>query len=589
MAILGATGSGKTSVMNILARRLVVSRNLRVDGQVLLNGETRGRAWKSNYVQQDDLLFGELTVQETLLFAAKLRMPVGATLRTRAARVALVVRTLGLQAAMDTAVGGELKRGISGGERKRLSLGVELVVDPPLLFLDEPTSGLDAFNAQAVMASLKLLTGTGRTVVVCIHQPRSGITALFDVLLLLSEGLVMYSGLAGHALRFFEQHRFRMPEHTNPSDFYLDVISPSFQTERAEAASRKRIQMLASAYEGHQAEALQQLRAAAADAGPRREHGGEAALNADVDAEKAHAQSTAPAAPRAAAARRWLVELSALFARAARLAGRQRLENGINLVRTTLFSLLLGLIWLQVGHNPRGQVSEVRNLGGLLFFSIVNHSFSGVFGVVFTFASECRLVLRERISGAYKCSPYFVAHLIVELPRVALWSFLHSVVIYWTAGLRANASAFFIFYAVHILVELNAEAITLLFTAATHSEKIASAVAPIPLVISILFGGFFVEPSAIPGFLRWIRDIAYMRWSYVALVRNEYPESRTFDCDGPAGACVEDGAQAVELLIPGAGLGLIGSAWTLAGLLAACWLGTYFVLRVNKPRYDAHV
>ena len=133
---------------------------------------------------------------------------------------------------------------------------------------------------------------------------------------------------------------------------------------------------------------------------------------------------------------------------------------------------------------------EIRNAGGLLFFSIVNHSFSGVFGVVFTFASESRLVLRERIAGAYRVSSYYITYLLVELPRVAVWSLLHSVVIYWLAGLRPSAHAFLVFFAIHILVELNAEAITLLFTAATRSEKIASAVAPIPLVISILFGAW---------------------------------------------------------------------------------------------------
>ena len=167
-------------------------------------------------------------------------------------------------------------------------------------------------------------------------------------------------------------------------------------------------------------------------------------------------------------------------------------ENGINLARTTVFSLLLGLIWLHVAKRAArdGNPAEIRNAGGLLFFSIVNHSFSGVFGVVFTFASESRLVLRERIAGAYRVSSYYITYLLVELPRVAVWSLLHSVVIYWLAGLRPSAHAFLVFYAIHILVELNAEAITLLFTAATRSEKIASAVAPIPLVISILFGAW---------------------------------------------------------------------------------------------------
>ena len=141
-----------------------------------------------------------------------------------------------------------------------------------------------------------------------------------------------------------------------------------------------------------------------------------------------------------------------------------------------------------------------------------------------------------------------------------------------------------------LLVALNAEGLTLVFTAMTRSEKLASAVAPIPLVLSILFGGFFVAPSAIPVWLRWLRYLAFMRWSYVALVRNEM-QGRTFDCapGAPPQVCAHDGAAAVELLVPDSKLGVGACAWVLTGMVLACWVGTYAVLRRNKPRYDSSV
>jgi hypothetical protein len=151
-----------------------------------------------------------------------------------------------------------------------------------------------------------------------------------------------------------------------------------------------------------------------------------------------------------------------------------------------------------------------------------------------------------------------------------------------------------------MLVSLNAEGLTMLFTAATRSEKIASAVAPIPLVINIIFGGFFVLPEAIPVWLRWLRYLSFMRWSYVALVRNEM-QGRSFDCPtggdaadpmaiiAAGGICVRDGDGAAELLAPGAELGVAASAWVLTGMVLACWVGTYAVLRRNKPRYDTSV
>jgi ATP-binding cassette subfamily G (WHITE) protein 2 len=149
-------------------------------------------------------------------------------------------------------------------------------------------------------------------------------------------------------------------------------------------------------------------------------------------------------------------------------------------------------------------------------------------------------------------------------------------------------------------VEINAEALTMWVSAFTRSEKMASALAPIPLVLSILFGGFFISASAIPVFLRWIRYLAFMRWSYVALVRNEM-NGRVFDCPAVAasqrtfnaavtgGACIADGDAAVELLTPTAQLGLTACAWVLVGMACTCWFGTYWVLRYNKPRYDTSV
>ena len=444
MAIMGATGSGKTSLMNILARRLVLTKGLRVSGVVLLNGSPRPRNWKSHYVEQHDLLFSELTVHETLHFAAQLRLPASATSEERAARVDAVVATLGLQAVLHSRVGGDLVRGISGGERKRLALGNDLIVDPPLLFLDEPTSGLDAFNAQSVMSSLKLLASTGRSVVACLHQPRSGITALFDSLLLLSEGRCMYSGPALEALPFFQRCGFRSPPHTNPSDFYLDVISVSLRSNGAEAASRARVALLADACASEQPALLQALRAKTPKASGRGVTEGVSVRISDATVVEALADGPKGDNPRAAGPvmemdvrhqnatlldtlRRRQLEWRALSGRAGKLALRQKLENTLNLVRTIIFSTLLGLIWLNVGRKQSGTPADLRNLGGLLFFSIVNHSFSGVFSVVYVFASECRQILRERVAGMYGVSPYFVSRLAVELPRNALWTCVPSL------------------------------------------------------------------------------------------------------------------------------------------------------------------
>jgi ATP-binding cassette subfamily G (WHITE) protein 2 len=269
----------------------------------------------------------------------------------------------------------------------------------------------------------------------------------------------MFSGPAHEALPFFQRCGFSSPPHTNPSDFYLDVISVSLRSDEAEAASRARVALLADACAAEQPMLLQALRAMSSKAGGRGVtegvslHISEAAdVEALADGPKGDLQTDVrhPKTTLLDTLRRRELEWRALSGRAGKLALRQKLENTLNLVRTIIFSTLLGLIWLNVGRKQSGAPADLRNLGGLLFFSIVNHSFSGVFSVVYVFASECRQILRERVAGMYGVLPYFVSRLAVELPRNALWTLLHSVLIYWIVGLRANASAFFIFVAIHV-------------------------------------------------------------------------------------------------------------------------------------------
>ena len=178
LALMGPSGSGKTSLLNALAFRVPKGPGASVSGTIYANGEEVATPTKmsriSANVEQEDALFALSTVRETLTFAAKLRLPSDATAEEVEDAVSTVIADLGLVAAADTVVGNEMIRGISGGERKRVAIGMDLLHDPKLIFMDEPTSGLDAFQALNVMTTLKdLAVRKGRTVVASVHQPRS--------------------------------------------------------------------------------------------------------------------------------------------------------------------------------------------------------------------------------------------------------------------------------------------------------------------------------------------------------------------------------------------------------------------------------
>ena len=185
VAIMGSSGAGKSSLLNILAGRFNQGE---LNGQILVNGRPRDAnkfIQQVSYVEQDDLLFSMMTVKETVSFSAFLRLPSSMTRIKKSQLTNDTIQNLGLSQCQNTKIGSSLKRGVSGGERKRASIAVEVVTDPEILFLDEPTSGLDAFIAYNIIETLKeLAVKQNKTILLTIHQPRETIMDMFDNILL---------------------------------------------------------------------------------------------------------------------------------------------------------------------------------------------------------------------------------------------------------------------------------------------------------------------------------------------------------------------------------------------------------------------
>lgn len=189
----------------------------------------KGFSALSAYVQQDDILFQTMTVRECLEFAAKLKLQ--GTYDEKIRRVEDIIKELRLNKCQNTKIGGPLIKGVSGGERKRTSIGVELITDPQLIFLDEPTTGLDSFTATSVMETLRDLALTGRTVISTIHQPNSDIFEMFDRLMLLAQGKIIYFNEARLSVDYFAGIGQRCPELSNPADFFMSMMSIESQEE----------------------------------------------------------------------------------------------------------------------------------------------------------------------------------------------------------------------------------------------------------------------------------------------------------------------------------------------------------------------
>ncbi|KAG2664320.1 hypothetical protein I3760_16G077000 [Carya illinoinensis] len=231
-ALMGPSGSGKSTLLDALSSRLAA--NAFLSGTILLNGrKTKLSFGTAAYVTQDENLIGTLTVRETISYSAQLRLPDKMPWSEKQALVESTIIEMGLQDCADTVIGNWHLRGISGGERRRVSIALEILMRPRLLFLDEPTSGLDSASAFFVTQTLSGLSRDGRTVIASIHQPSSQVFELFDRLCLLSGGKTVYFGEACEAYEFFAQAGFPCPALRNPSDHFLRCVNSDFDKVKA--------------------------------------------------------------------------------------------------------------------------------------------------------------------------------------------------------------------------------------------------------------------------------------------------------------------------------------------------------------------
>lgn len=235
LAIMGASGAGKSTLLDILARKAktgVVTGDMYINGRDIPDEATFRRV--VGYVDQEDTLLSTLTVYEAVLYSALLRLPRDMSHEAKVFRTLETMQELGILGIKDSRIGESGKRSISGGEKRRVSIACELVTGPSILFLDEPTSGLDSYNAYNVIDSLKTLSKQyNRTVIFTIHQPQSNIVALFDRLLLLGKGHLVYSGETSRAQQHFEKFGHQCPPGYNIADYLIDVTVEASGDHRA--------------------------------------------------------------------------------------------------------------------------------------------------------------------------------------------------------------------------------------------------------------------------------------------------------------------------------------------------------------------
>ncbi|KAM7266840.1 hypothetical protein ACFE04_009006 [Oxalis oulophora] len=224
-AVMGPSGAGKTTLLNALAGKPI---GCLMTGSILINGKPESiLSYKKivGFVPQDDIVHGNLTVEENIWFSAHCRLSSDLAKADKVLVVERVIESLGLQTVRDSLVGTVEKRGISGGQRKRVNVGLEMVMEPSLLFLDEPTSGLDSASSQLLLRALRRESLEGVNISMVVHQPSYSLFRMFDDLILLAKGgLTVYHGSVKKVEEYFIGLGIKVPERVNPPDHYIDIL-----------------------------------------------------------------------------------------------------------------------------------------------------------------------------------------------------------------------------------------------------------------------------------------------------------------------------------------------------------------------------
>ncbi|MFS8159676.1 MAG: ABC transporter permease [Candidatus Roizmanbacteria bacterium] len=420
MTLFIIAGCGKTSFLNYLSGR-DMQKELAKEGKVMVNGiekeNIKGYSSYSAYVQQDDILFQTMTVRECLEFSAKLKLK--GELEEKLLRVDNLISELRLNKCQNTKIGGELIRGVSGGERKRTSIGVELITDPNLIFLDEPTTGLDSYTATSVIETLRDLTYSGKTVISTIHQPNSNIYQSFDRLMLMSMGKIIYFNEARLAVNYFSNLGFICPKLSNPADYFMHMMSIEEGTkavvgeDRSIVAKSKEVvleEQKAKIMEFHLQYEKSDLKNDFTYVSP------EAKSLSDDDLE----DNFVP----------WSYQFNLLL--------KRNVLNILRMPQTSYFKLLMILVTaiftIVLFQGVEETLSGVQNRNGALFFITLTIALNSIQNIILMFPLERPVFLREVNNNMYKVSPYFFARILCELPMAIIVPTIFGSMTYFAIG-----------------------------------------------------------------------------------------------------------------------------------------------------------
>lgn len=489
LAIMGSSGAGKTSLLNIIANRTKSGPSGTVSGDVKVNGIDVNKFKFTRYcayITQQDILLPFLTVKESLTYSALMKIP--GTRQEIDQRVEKIMNQLMLTRVAGNLVGNHMVKGISGGEKKRTCIAIELISDPQIIILDEPTSGLDSFTADTLIDLLIEQTKIGKTVITTIHQPSSSIFNKFHKLILVSEGQTVYQGKASRSRSYFSKLGYKSPKLVNPADYFMRLLHVTNRYEMTE----EEIEVTETTIKAYKS--LEYKNEVFPDCD---------SAQLDIsDVQRVNDFS----------------KIMFLFQRTMKNELRNPGEIYIKIMFYVSTGILLDVLFKDLGN----QYGDIQNINGVLYFMSINGIMIGNTGASINFPNERPIFYKEHGQGMYGTLSYLMTKMIAEFPVQVFTSMIASILIYFALGLDLTAGKFFIFFLVQLLAQMIGVGLGYLIGAACKTEATASALAPALVAPLMVFGGSFGNLGNMNKAFRWLQYFSGFKYVFEAFAINQY-------------------------------------------------------------------
>ena len=508
-AIIGSSGAGKTTLLNYISSRMQNSK-LNSNGELYINGKSVSSILpikhRTGFVNQFDILFPELTAREQLLYTAKL-----SGIPSPVEKVSEIITILGLDRCADTRVGNEVIRGISGGERKRVSIGIELITDPSLLFLDEPTTGLDSKSALDVAGILRTLSDNQRTVITTIHSPSAEILEKFDKLICLCKGEIIYDGPPSKIISYFASLGFPVPPLTNPADHLMQIINDDdVRIKAMEKGEDLTDEVVTQKFQ----ERIEMFVKNCRQSTPL------PTIQADMPAPFVEVSAERKTKSGAFA------NFCFVLQRCLLIYFRNPQSFRTKLIQTVGFAGMSLLLLTKTTDPLENTYQYILDKGGMAFNVSSTMCFAGVFANLYTFIPALPTFRRESQNKLYGPITFFTTHDFFELPFVFVLTAVYLLILFWAINMKHDSFATFIKYlVVFFCIRLSASGLGDFLSIGIKSIEVINQAFPVLVVPLFLVSGFIAVIKSVAWHMKIYSYISFFRFGFEGVINIEFGEA----------------------------------------------------------------